>query len=259
MRLTNKVAIITGAGSGIGRTSALLFAREGAKLVVADINDTGGEETVESIKASDGEAIFVHTDVSLAAEVENLAKVAEDRFGRVDILFNNAGINMARTAVEDIEEDFWDRMYAINVKGIFLAAKYIAPEIKKTGGGVIINTASTLGISPQVYLSPYSSSKAAIINLTKALAGELAPTIRVNCINPTAVETPMMKRVTKERMEELVKTIVLRRICKPEDIAYAALYLASDESSMVTGTSITVDGGIGLACPPWPYDSPKSQ
>jgi len=223
-----------------------LFAKEGAKLVVADINDTGGEETVATIKAEGGEVVFVHTDVSIASEVEHLVKVTRDKFGKIDILFNNAGIRQMQSAVEELDESVWDRTFAINVKGIFLGAKYVVPEMKKAGGGVIINTSSTAAIRYAMGISAYSSSKGAVITLTKALAMELAPdNIRVNCISPGFTETPMLEVVLGERGKSIVNTIPLGRLVKPEDIAYAALYLASDESSMLTGTNIIVDGGRG--------------
>lgn len=250
MRLNNKVAIITGAGSGIGRASAYLFAREGAKVVVADIDDDSGEETAVTIKSRGGEAIFVHVDVSIVSEVQNLIKIAINTFGRVDILFNNAGISQKSTEVEDIDEPFWDRIYAVNVKSIFLAAKYAVPEMKKTGHGVIINTGSISGVRPRQFQCAYSSSKGAVNTLTKALALELAPSnIRVNCINPVATDTPMIRNLAPEGVSQqeydraIVSTIPVGHIAKPEDIAYAALYLASDESSMLTGTSINVSGG----------------
>ncbi len=247
MRLANKVAIITGAGSGIGRASAYLFAKEGAKLVVADINDAGGKETVANIKADGGEAIFVHTDVSVASELENLVKAAKNKFGKIDILFNNAGIGLAGSPIENIEESWWDRIYAVNVKSIFLGVKYAMPEMKKTGGGVIINTASMGAIRPRANGSAYTSSKGAVIALTKALALELAPhNIRVNCINPTMTLTAATKDFPEEFKKASISTIPLGRWAKPEEIAYAALYLASDESSYLTGTSIDVDGGRGI-------------
>jgi 3-oxoacyl-[acyl-carrier protein] reductase len=246
VRLTDKTAIITGAGSGMGKTSAILFAREGARVVVADIDDTGGKETVDAIEEEKGEAIFVHTDVSDASQVKNLIEAAKDRFSRIDILFNNAGVFMKLTPVEEIEESLWDRIYSINVKGIFHGVKLAVPEMKKAGGGVIINTASMAGQSPGPMQSAYASSKGAVITLTKALASELAPyKIRVNCICPTLTETPMLfgsglwKQVSKSPHP-------LGRLARPEDIAYAALYLASDESAMLTGTYINVNGGQGF-------------
>jgi 3-oxoacyl-[acyl-carrier protein] reductase len=252
LKLTDKVAIITGSGSGIGRISAYLFAKEGARVVVSDINDVGGEETTAIIKTNGGEAVFVHTDVSVASEVEHLIRVTMDMFGRIDILFNNAGITLFENGkpseVETINEATWDRVYAVNVKSIFLAAKYAVPHMKRAGGGIIINTGSMSGVRPRPNTCAYSSSKGAVITLTKALALELAPSnIRVNCINPVGTVTPLLQESTdEESMKVMVSTIPLGRLAKPEEIAYAALYLASDESSMVTGTSIDIDGGRGI-------------
>ncbi len=247
MRLANKVAIITGGGSGIGKASAYLFAKEGAKVVVTQRTHTTGEETAAAINSSGGEAIFVRTDVSIASEVEHLVKVTMDTFGKIDILFNNAGIRNVSTPVESTEESWWDRIYAVNVKGIFFGAKYVVPEMKKAGGGVIINTASIAGIRPVKGLSAYASSKGAVITLTKALALELAPyNIRVNCINPGITDTPMNVVATEEQLKRTISMTPLGRQASPEDITYAALYLASDESSMLTGASINVDGGRGI-------------
>ena len=247
MRLTNKVAIITGSASGIGRASAYLFASEGAKVVIADVSDADGEEAVATIKSSGGEAIFVHTDVSVASEVERLVKAARDKFGKIDILFNNAGIPML-APLEDIEESLWDHIYAVNVKSVFLGAKYAVPEMKKVGGGVIINTASVAGVRPRLNVSAYSSSKGAVIALTRALAIELArDNIRVNSISPVWTKMTGMTEGFSEKMEErILSTIPLGRFNEPEDMAYAALYLASDESSMVTGININIDGGRGI-------------
>ncbi|GAJ09654.1 unnamed protein product, partial [marine sediment metagenome] len=250
MRLANRVAIITGAGSGIGRTSAILFAEEGAKIVVADINDAGGRETVAAIKSGGGEAIAVHTDVTIASEVENLGRVAKDKFGKVDILFNNAGIPQQTMSFEKVTETLWDRIFATNVKSIFLTAKSIVPTMKAAGGGVIINLASISGIRPRPGNIAYATSKAAVILLTKALALEVAQfKIRVNCINPVGTDTPMLGKFFAEgvSLEEgkkaTINTIPLGRLSMPEDVANAALFLASDESSMLTGAGIDVDGG----------------
>ncbi len=254
MRLADKVAVITGAASGIGRASAIMFAKEGAKVVVSDINDAGGQETVNMIRSNGGEAIYVHTDVGIPSEIEHLIKTTVDTFGKVDILFNNAGYYVWPHPMEEIDEAEWDQTYAVNVKAIFFGAKYAVPEMKKIGGGVIINTASMAGIRPRANVA-YGSSKAAAIGLTKGLGLYLAPhNIRVNVINPTATETPLMRKFLavekEEQFEEAkarrVKAIPLGRIAKPEDIAYAALYLASDESSMLTGTCINVNGGTGI-------------
>ena len=253
MRLANEVAIITGAASGIGRASAMLFAKEGAKVVAADINDIGGEETVSMIKANGGEAIFVHTDVSKAADVERLVKTTVDTFAKLDILFNNAGRPQRPISTRVMTEEEWDRIYAVNVKSIFFGAKYAVPEMRKGGGGVIINTASIAAVRPRLLLAAYTSSKGAAIVLTKALALELARyNIRVNAINPVAVETAMLPLFgsegmsTEEVKKNVIPTIPLGRVIQPEDVAYAALYLASDESSMVTGTTLDVDGGRGV-------------
>jgi 3-oxoacyl-[acyl-carrier protein] reductase len=253
MRLANKVAIITGASSGIGRGSAILFAKEGAKIVVADINNAGGEETVSAINSSGGEAFFVHTDVSKASDAENLIKVTTDKFGKIDILLNNAGVPQRGMPLENLEESLWDRIYAVNVKGIFLATKCAAPVMKEAGGGAVINVASISGVRPRPGNVAYASSKAAAIGLTKALALDLAQyKIRVNCINPVAAETPMLENFFPEganvdQTKKLTKeTIPLGRLATPEDVAYAALYLASDESTMLTGACIDVDGGRGI-------------
>jgi 3-oxoacyl-[acyl-carrier protein] reductase len=253
MRLADKVAIITGASSGIGRASAIMFAREGARVVVADIDDAGGEETALTIRASGGEAIFVHTDVSKATDAENLIKVTKDKFGKINTLFNNAGIPQRTVPLEEVDEALWDRIYAVNVKSIFLITKCAAPVIKGSSGGAIINTASISGVRPRPGNIVYASSKAAVIHLTKALALELAPyKTRVNCINPVAADTPMLNLFfpagvnVDQARKATIDTIPLGRLTTPEDVAYAALYLASDESAMLTGACLNVDGGRGI-------------
>jgi len=257
MKLSNRSALITGAGSGFGRASAVLFAREGAKVSVVDIDEKTGQETVSLVKQKGGEAIFIRADVSRAGDVEKMIKTTVDTFGKLDILFNNAGIPMSFTPVENIKEDLWDRIQDVNVKSIFLSAKYAIPYLKKQGGGVIINTASISGVRPRPGLSAYSTSKAAAIMLTKALAIELAPSkIRVNCINPVAGDTPMLAKfmsdqaLSAEKFEEgrkrFTDTVPLGRLAQAEDVAYAALFLASDEASLITGASFDVDGGRGI-------------
>ena len=253
MRLHDKVAIITGGAAGIGQATAYLFAKEGAKLVIADINDAGGTETVNTIKSSGGEAIFVHTDVSKATDVENLINKAIDTFGKIDILFNNAGTLHKGTPIEDLDEASWDQVYAVNVKGMFLGVKYAVPKMKKAGGGVIINTCSIGGVRPQPFQADYESSKGAVAMLTKALALELAPSgIRVSYVIPGTTDTNMPRTSTppgitqEEDFKRRTAKIPLGRIAKPIDIAYAVLYLASDESSMVTGAGIHLDGGRGV-------------
>lgn len=246
MKLAGKIAIITGAASGMGKAMAILFASEGATVVVADIDDKGGKQTVETIKSADEEAIFVHTDVSKSSDVKNLVDAAVDEFSTIDIFVNNAGIFMKMTPIEEIDETVWDRIYSVNVKGMFNGAKYAVPVMKKAGGGVIINTASMTGHHPGSMQSAYASSKGAVITLTKALAGELAPyKIRVNCICPALTETPML--FNSELWEHISEAPQpLGRLSKPDDIARAALYLASDDASMVTGVYLNVTGGQGI-------------
>lgn len=253
MRLENKVAVITGAGSGMGRASSILFAKEGAKIVVADINDQGGAETVEQIHSAGGDAIYVRTDVTKAADVKNLIDAAVKKYGKLDILYNNAGHPGKNTPVEDTEEGLFDLVYGVNVKGILWGAKYAVPVMKKQGYGVILNTASVSGDRPRPGMLVYASSKGAAIVMTKGLAVELAPfKIRVNCINPVAAETPMLKEFAPKNMsaEDLKKnftaTVPIGRLAKAEDVAYAALYLCSDEASIVTGAVLHVDGGRNI-------------
>jgi len=243
MKLTGKVAIITGAASGMGKAMAALFAEEGASVVVADIDDEGGKKTVDEINLGNGKAVFVHTDVSKPDEVKNLVGSAIDEFSKIDILVNNAGIFMKMTPIEEIDETIWDRIYSVNVKGIFHGAKYVIPVMKKAGGGVIINTASMTGHRPGSMQSAYASSKGAAITLSMAMAGELAPyKIRVNCICPALTETPML--FNSELWEHISEAPhPLGRLSRPEDIAQATLYLASDDASMVTGICLNVTGG----------------
>ena len=253
MRLHDKIAVITGAGSGIGRAMAILFAKEGAKVVVVDIDAATGKETVDKIRASNGEAVFMQADVSVANEMQGVIRGAVQIFGRIDIFCSNAGIVQRGKSVDKIEESEWDRIFSVNVKGVYLAAKYVVPEMTKTGGGVLVNTASIAGVRARPFQAAYCSSKAACIMLTKALALELARYhIRVNCINPVATDTPMFPKLVpegvdlNEAIQSTIKTIPLRRLAQPEDVAYAALYLASDEASMLTGSSVDVDGGRGI-------------
>lgn len=252
MRLANKVAIITGASSGIGRASAYVFAREGARIAIADIDDAGGEETAAAIKADGGEAVFVHTDVSKASEVEYLVKVTREKFGKIDIFFNNAG-TLEGDMCEAMEEEVWDKVYAVDVKSIFFSVKYAVPEMRKAGCGVIINTASNSVNNPTAGMCCYISAKNAVIALTKVLAVELAPdNIRVNCVSPSLTDTAMVDRIKAdsagaEWLNIMVSRIPLgKRLVKPEEIAYAALYLASDEASMTSGINLIVDGGSGI-------------
>lgn len=257
MKLMKRVALITGAASGMGRSSALLFAREGAKVAAVDIDSKGGEETIASIKQKGGEAIFIQADVSKAADVERMIKKTIATYGRIDILFNNAGIPLPFTVVEEVKEEDWDRAIAINLKSVYLGCKYAIPIMKKQGGGVIINTASIVAVRPRPGTAPYLASKSGVIGLTKGIALEVAAhNIRVNCINPVAAETAfsvfiagatsMEDEKYLDYKKKMVAGIPLGRMTSPEDVAYAALYLASDEASFITGVSLDVDGGRAL-------------
>ena len=247
-KIEGKVAIITGAASGIRKATAILFAQEGAKVVVADTVDKLGEETVKMIKESGGKAVFVHADVSKAEDVKNMVKTAVDTYGRLDIIFNNAGIEGATADTANYPESVFDKVIAINLKGVWLGIKYAVPELLKNGGGSIINTSSVAGLVGFAGLSAYNATKGGIIQLTKTAALEYAKqNIRVNCIAPGVIETPMVDRFLKGQPEAKAAFIQIEpvgRFGKPEEIAKAALFLASDDSSFVTGTVLTVDGGL---------------
>jgi 3-oxoacyl-[acyl-carrier protein] reductase len=248
MRLQNKVALITGAGSGIGRATAELFAREGARIALADLSEEAGAATLEAIRTDGGEAMFVRTDVSNGADVKHAIDGCVEQFGHIDILYNNAGIAMRRTPIEEIDDALFDRIIAVNLRSIHLGAKHVVPHMKRQGGGVILNTGSTAGIRPRIGASSYAASKGGVIAITKALALELAPfKIRVVSINPVAVDTPMLQGIHgglgENTIENYLSTIPMGRLNQAEDIANAALFLASDEAFMVTGTAFEVDGG----------------
>ena len=252
MRLQGKVALVTGASSGIGRSTCLLFAQEGARVVLVDINDAGGQETLASIQQAGGEGIYVHADVSQAAGCEHMIQTAEAAYGRLDILFNNAGISHA--ADDDAintSEDVWDLTFRINVKGVFLGCKYGIPALRRAGGGSIVNTASFVAIlgaaTPQL---AYTASKGAVLSMTRELATIHArENIRVNALCPGPLRTELLMKYldTPEKKNRRLVHIPMGRFGEAEEIAKAALYLASDESSFVTGTSFMVDGGITAA------------
>jgi NAD(P)-dependent dehydrogenase (short-subunit alcohol dehydrogenase family) len=243
-RLDGKVAVITGAGSGIGRETALLFAREGAKIVVADYASEAGEATVRQIGEKGGDALFIKTDVSQASDVERMVKATVEKYGRIDILYNNAGVLGEVAFVGDATEDDWDRLMSINLKGTFLCSKYAVREIRKGGGGVIVNTASAMGFVGLPGNAAYSAAKGGIIQLTRTMALEYASSnIRVNCLCAGWVDTPMNLKLGERIINWTVRETPMKRWAKPEEIAQAALYLASDESSFVTGAALVIDGG----------------
>jgi NAD(P)-dependent dehydrogenase (short-subunit alcohol dehydrogenase family) len=251
MRLKDKVAIITGAGSGLGRASAQLFAKEGAKVVVAANREKEGEQTVRSIKAASGDAIFTRVDVTSASDLEKAIKTAVDKYGKLDIMFNNAGTPGPGKLIADLTEEEWNRVLAVNLTGVFLGTKYAIPEMLKGGGGVIINTSSVAAVSPRRYAGAYSAAKAAVIQLTKVTALEYArKNIRVNCILPGPIDTPFFSKVAggdTDKMaafkEKVLKEVPMGRFAQPEEIARVALFLASGEASYITGASFAVDGG----------------
>lgn len=252
MKLQGLVAVITGAGSGIGRASALAFAQEGACVLAADVNAASAAETAEQVRGSSGNAESCQVDVTRAEQVEAMVQRAVDRLGRIDVLFNNAGLPQAFTPFEESTDALYDRIMDVNVRGVFYGCRAAIPRMKAQGGGVILNTASTAGIRPRPGLAVYNASKAAVITLTKTLAVELAPhRIRVVSICPVATDTPMLPSfigVEKgadeaEGRRRFISTIPWGRLNRPEDIARAAVFLASSDAEMVTGTAFEVDGG----------------
>jgi NAD(P)-dependent dehydrogenase (short-subunit alcohol dehydrogenase family) len=249
--LTGKVALITGAASGIGRAAALLFARHGAAVVVADINHAG-EAVAGDIVQNGGRAIFEHADVTSAAECERVVERTLREFGGIHVLFNNAGI-IRRASVLELSEGDWDRVMSVNVKSIFQMSRRVIPIMAKAGGGSIVNTASGWGLVGGPRAAVYCASKGAVVLLTKAMAIDHGPQkIRVNCICPGDTDTGMLRNEARqlgEREDDFLSESARRplgRIGRPEEIAQAALYLASNASSFVTGTALVVDGG-GLA------------
>lgn len=252
MRLQNKVALITGAGSGIGRESALLFAREGAQVVVADIRRDPGVAVVEEIAALGGDAAFVEVDVAKADSVRAMVAFAEKKYGRLDVLFNNAGLfHEADGSVLDTDEKIWDLVIQVNLKGVFLGCKYGIPALQRAGGGSIINTASFVALmGAAVSQSAYTASKGGVLSLTREIAVEFArQNIRANALCPGPVETPLLAQLLADpqRRQRRLIHIPPGRFAQAGDIANAALFLASDESAYVNGATFTVDGGITAA------------
>ena len=243
---SDTAAAITGAGSGMGRTTARLFADRGADVVVVDIDGDAAEETVSLIEDEGDSAVAAAADVSDAGDVSGFVDRTVDEFGRIDVLHNNAGVAQESTPVEDVTEASWDRIHDVNLKSAFLGAKHAVPYMREQESGVILNTASTAGIRPRTGLSAYCAAKGGLITLTKQLAYELAADgIRVNAICPVATDTSMLPRFSSDDLsvDDMLSTIPLGRLADPDDIAQAAAFLASDEASMVTGTALEVDGG----------------
>lgn len=246
-RLEGKVALITGGSAGLGRVTAKLFAEEGAKVVITDVSD--GSEVVAEIEAAGGEVLFVKADVSKAADVQNMVQAAVDRFGRLDILYNNAAIWFEQPLLADISEEDFDRMYQVNVKGVFLGMKYAIQQMLKQGGGTIVNCGSINSFVAEAHSSDYATTKGAVLMLTKQGAVEYAKeNIRINCVCPGPMLTPMVRAAAEkagQTIPEFSKQWNLPRgiVSEPLEVAKVVLFLASDESSNVIGASILADGG----------------
>jgi len=250
MRLKDKTAVVTGAGSGIGQASALMFAREGARVAVVDLAEGRAKLTAERIEKAGGQALAIRADVAQAADNEAVVAQAVARWGRLDVFFANAGVPQFPTPIEDVEEETFDRIMRVNVKGVFLGAKYALRVMKRQKSGVFLITASTSAIRPRPGVQSYSASKGAVVTLAKSLALESAPFgVRVVAIAPVATETPMLAtfmgktEVDEEGMTRYRASVPLGRLNTPEDLARAATFLASDEAAMITGTCVEVDGG----------------
>lgn len=250
MRLKDKISIITGSGSGIGKSSALLFAKEGATVIVNDISEENGRATVEEIKKNGGHAIFIKTDVTDSVEVKGMVQKVIDTYGKIDILFNNAGISGVGT-VHETTEELWDRVVDVNVKGVFLPCKYVIPHMLENKNGNIINMSSCVAELGLMRRAVYSATKGAVLALTKAMQVDYAPyNIRVNALLPGTILTPFVEdylRTSYEDPEEGLNTIKKRQLSgdlgRPEDVANAALFLASDESKFMMGSPLYIDGG----------------
>jgi NAD(P)-dependent dehydrogenase (short-subunit alcohol dehydrogenase family) len=249
--LDGKVALITGAASGQGRAAAQLFGAHGAKVVVADINDDGSAETVRLLEERDAEGMAVHADVSHRGDIEGMVEAALDRFGRLDVLYNNAAVQMSGRLV-DCTDDEWDLTIATNLSAIFWACRAALPHLLDGSGGAIINTASTLGLIGSEGYAAYGAAKAGLVLLTKQIAVEYGPAVRANVIAPGSIDTPWFRKVLEKTpgadqfVEGLTRTIPVRRLGVAEDVAAIALFLASDQSAYVSGAVIPADGGLAV-------------
>ena len=245
-RLKNKVAIVTGGSSGIGRATVQLFAKEGARVAVGDVDAAGGEETVRLARAAGGEVFFQRTDVSRAVDADSLVKATVERWGALHVLHNNAYWAPTGRNVLNTSEEEWDRTQAVTLKSMYLMARAAIPEMLKAGGGSIVNMASVAGVVGSANFSAYAAAKGGVVALTKSMATDFGKQgIRVNCIAPGPIATPAIAELRKDPkwLERQLNRLLLSDLGRPEDIAYAALYLACDESSFVTGLTMLVDGG----------------
>ena len=243
MRLENKVAVITGAGSGIGKETAILFAKEGAKVVVADMNEKAGQETVAEINKN-GEAFFVKLDVSKREQSTQMVQTTLEKYGRIDVLINNAGI-VQDAFLSKMTEEQWDKVINVNLKGVFNCTQAVVEVMMTQGKGVIINTSSIVGLNGNVGQVNYAATKAGLIGMTKTLAKELGKKgIRVNAVAPGFIATPMTSNVPEKILEMMKEKTPLRRLGEAKDVANAYLFLASDEANFVNGAVLCVDGGL---------------
>lgn len=256
MRLKDRVAIITGAGKGIGQGIAKVFVQEGAKVVVVDWDEEAGKRTAEELRQAGGDAFFVKCDVSKEDQVKAMVQAALEKYGRIDILVNNAGVGVYKSVLDATSED-WDLCLGVNLKGVFLCSKYVIPHMQAIGKGVIINISSVHSAATVAGVAPYAASKGGVTALTRNMAIDYGPTIRVVAISPGWVLTPLIQSIFNrypdpaEQQRIVEQRQVMKRIGRPEDIGYAAAFLASDEASFITGTEIFVDGGLTAQLETW--------
>ncbi|MCL4508619.1 MAG: SDR family oxidoreductase [Chloroflexi bacterium] len=250
MKLAGKITVVTGAGSGIGQAIAQTLAAAGARIAVVDFSETGGQETVRLITEQGGEAFFVQADVSHRSDVERYVKAVVERYGRIDILCNNAGIGVAATVTETTEED-WDRVLAVDLKGVYLGCKYTIPVMLRQGGGVIVNTASVAGMVGVLNRAAYCAAKAGVVGLTKSIAVDyVSQNIRCNAVCPGTVDSPWIQRILSQQpdpvaeRQRMVERQPMGRMGRPDEVARAVLYLACDDSAFVTGSTLVIDGGL---------------
>jgi hypothetical protein len=256
MKLENKVAIVTGAGKGIGWGIAKVFSKEGAKVVVVDWDEEAGQKTAEEIRQSGGDALFVNCDVSNEEQVKAMVQATVDKYDRIDVLVNNAGVGVYKPLLEATSDD-WDHCLAVNLKGVFLCSKYAIPHMQAVGKGAIVNISSVHSHATVNGVAPYAASKGGITALTRNMAIDYSPAIRVNAIAPGWVLTPLIQSIfdsyddPAEQQRLVEQRQVMKRIGRPEDIGHAAAFLASDEASFITGTQLFVDGGLTAQLESW--------